>query len=126
MAGTASDVLVLLDALRTGNGVLRTETAALARQNHVGALAEAALGHGWGWGLVGQSLVDPAAAASPQSPGTVAWGGAYGHSWFVDASRELTVVALTNTALSGMWGAFRRPSATPCTPACAAPTPHGR
>jgi len=32
------------------------------------------------------------------------WGGVYGHSWFVDPSRKLTVVLLTNTALEGMMG----------------------
>jgi hypothetical protein len=32
------------------------------------------------------------------------WGGVYGHSWFVDAIREVTVVLLTNTALEGMIG----------------------
>jgi glyoxylase-like metal-dependent hydrolase (beta-lactamase superfamily II) len=51
-------------------------------------------------------LVDPVAAKSPQSAGTWQWGGAYGHSWFVDPKRKLTVVALTNTAIEGMSGAF--------------------
>jgi len=32
------------------------------------------------------------------------WGGVYGHSWFLDRQRGLGVVALTNTALEGMWG----------------------
>ena len=34
------------------------------------------------------------------------WGGAYGHSWFVDRARELSVVALTNTLFEGMSGRF--------------------
>jgi len=53
-------------------------------------------------------LRDPAAAQSPESPGTWRWGGAYGHSWFVDPAQGLSVVALTNTALEGMsnWGRF--------------------
>ena len=34
------------------------------------------------------------------------WGGVYGHTWFVDAARELTVVALTNTSLEGLFGRF--------------------
>jgi hypothetical protein len=29
-----------------------------------------------------------------------------GHSWFVDPQRRLTVVALTNTALEGLYGRF--------------------
>ena len=30
----------------------------------------------------------------------------YGHSWFVDPARRLTVIALTNTALEGLFGRF--------------------
>jgi hypothetical protein len=30
----------------------------------------------------------------------------YGHSWFVDPERALTVIALTNTALEGLFGRF--------------------
>ena len=63
-------------------------------------------GPGWGFGYGWAVLIDPAAAQSPQSPGTLQWGGAYGHSWFVDPVRRLSVVALTNTALEGMAGAF--------------------
>ncbi|MBF3848206.1 serine hydrolase, partial [Burkholderia pseudomallei] len=32
------------------------------------------------------------------------WGGVYGHSWFVDAARGLTVLLMTNTAYEGMSG----------------------
>jgi len=51
-------------------------------------------------------LVDPVAAATPQSAGTLTWGGVYGHTWFVDAARGLSVVALTNTSLEGLFGRF--------------------
>lgn len=34
------------------------------------------------------------------------WGGAYGHSWFIDRANGLSLVALTNTAFEGMSGAF--------------------
>ena len=61
---------------------------------------------GWGFGFGGAVLVDPSAASTPQSPGTWQWGGVYGHSWFVDPQRRLTVVALTNTALEGLYGRF--------------------
>jgi len=44
--------------------------------------------------------------STPQSEGTWRWGGAYGHSWFVDPARGLSVVALTNTLYEGMDGAF--------------------
>jgi CubicO group peptidase (beta-lactamase class C family) len=61
---------------------------------------------GWGFGFGGSVLLDPPAAGSPQSGGTWQWGGVYGHSWFVDPERRLTVIALTNTALEGLFGRF--------------------
>lgn len=51
-------------------------------------------------------LSDSSRANPPQSKGTLQWGGAYGHSWFVDRSAELSVVALTNTLFEGINGAF--------------------
>jgi CubicO group peptidase (beta-lactamase class C family) len=51
-------------------------------------------------------LHDPIATRTPQSPGTWHWSGAYEHSWFVDPFRRITVVALTNTAITGMIGAY--------------------
>jgi CubicO group peptidase (beta-lactamase class C family) len=61
---------------------------------------------GCGFGLGFTVLKDPVAAASPESVGTWRMGGTYGHAWFVDPARKLSVVALTNTALEGMSGAF--------------------
>jgi CubicO group peptidase (beta-lactamase class C family) len=51
-------------------------------------------------------ITDPAMAGTPQSAGTFAWGGVYGHSWFVDPTHGLTAVALTNTAVEGVFGQF--------------------
>jgi CubicO group peptidase (beta-lactamase class C family) len=61
---------------------------------------------GWKWPLAWSVLEDPAKMGTPQSPGTWAWGGVYGNSWFVDPARELSVVIMTNTAVAGMTGAF--------------------
>jgi CubicO group peptidase (beta-lactamase class C family) len=61
-------------------------------------------GRGFGLGIT--VLNDPVAAQTPESAGTWRMGGTYGHSWFVDPAKELTVVAFTNTALEGMSGAF--------------------
>ena len=61
---------------------------------------------GWGFGLGFAVLRDAAASGTPQSVGTWRWGGAYGHSWFVDPARGLSVVALTNTLYEGMDGPF--------------------
>src|SRR5256885_5852110 len=61
---------------------------------------------GFGFGLGFSVLRDAAQAASPESVGTWRWGGAYGHSWFVDRAQELSVVAFTNTLYEGMSGRF--------------------
>ncbi len=73
--------------------------------NQIGGLPMAFWpGRGFGLGIT--VLTDPAAAQSPESVGTWRMGGTYGHSWFVDPQRELSVVAFTNTALEGMAGVF--------------------
>lgn len=61
---------------------------------------------GFGFGLGFSVLRDPALATSPESVGTWRWGGAYGHSWFVDRAQGLSVVAFTNTLYEGMSGRF--------------------
>jgi CubicO group peptidase (beta-lactamase class C family) len=73
--------------------------------DHVGAQAQTQ-GPGWGFGYGGAVLVDPSLTGTPQSPGTFHWIGAYGHSWFIDPAKSLTVVALTNTTFEGMSGKF--------------------
>jgi CubicO group peptidase (beta-lactamase class C family) len=106
LAGTAADFLRFLEVVRTGGAPLvKPQTLARMMQDHVGAQIRSqrpGLGFGYGWSV----LTDPAAAGSPQAPGTIQWGGAYGHTWFVDPTNELSVVALTNTAFEGMNGAF--------------------
>jgi CubicO group peptidase (beta-lactamase class C family) len=106
MVGTALDTLKLLEALRTGgNGFLSAETLTGALQAYVGPEAQTK-GPGWGYGRGWAVLVDPKAAQSPQSTGTLSWGGVYGHSWFIDRARQLTVVGLTNTSIEGNTGRF--------------------
>lgn len=106
MAGTAGDVMRFLDCIRAGGSpVLSRASAEAMAADRVGSHPQA-LGPGWGFGLGSAVLIDPAAAETPQSQGTLRWGGAYGHSWFIDRQRGLTVVALTNTAFEGMSGAF--------------------
>lgn len=108
MVGTPGDALMLLETLRTGGGpVLRPETVAALGSNAVGDMAEKGIGAGWGFGLGVAVLVDPAAAATPQNPGTWRWGGVYGHNWFVDPTAGLTAVTMTNTAVAGMNGPVR-------------------
>lgn len=106
MAGTAGDVLRFLEAIRTGGApILQRDTVVAMMRDQFGTKAQAQ-GAGWGFGFGWGVLVDPGGTGSPQSAGTIQWGGAYGHSWFVDPVRRLTVVALTNTAFAGMAGRF--------------------
>lgn len=105
MIGSAPDVLRLLEAMRKGGApVLKKSTADSMFTNQVAGTPGQQPGVGFGFG--GAFVVDPAAAKTPQSAGTLYWGGVYGHSWFVDPARKITVVALTNTALEGMSGKF--------------------
>ena len=104
MVGSAPDFLLFLERLRQGGGpILKATTAALMTQDQ---LSPDLPGHraGWGFGYGWAVLRDPSAANTPQSPGTLQWGGAYGHSWFVDPKEELTVVLFSNTAFEGMSG----------------------
>lgn len=106
MVGTAEDFLRLLETLRDGGGELLPD--ALIEQMASDQTAGAALQDlpGLGFGLGFSVLRDPALAASPESAGTWRWGGAYGHSWFVDRALGLSVVAFTNTLYEGMSGSF--------------------
>ncbi|MBJ6133659.1 beta-lactamase family protein [Ochrobactrum sp. Q0168] len=106
MAGTASDVLHFLEAIRTGGApVLKSETVETMIRDQVGSEAETQ-GPGWGFGYGWAVLNNAKQAGTPQAVGTLQWGGAYGHYWFVDRKNGLSVVALTNTAFEGMAGAF--------------------
>lgn len=106
MVGTADELLRLLEALRQGGGdVLPAASVAEMARNQTGTMGPPdAPGSGFGLGF--SVLRDPAAAASPEAPGSWRWGGAYGHAWFVDPVRRISVVALTNTLFEGMSGAF--------------------
>lgn len=106
MAGTAGDVLRFLEAIRTGGApILDSGTIEVMATDQVGPQAETQ-GPGWGFGYGWAVLVDPAPTGTPQAPGTLQWGGAHGHNWFIDRANGLSVVALTNTAFEGMSGAF--------------------
>lgn len=105
MAGTANDILTFLEAIRRGGApILKPETVATMMRNQLPPEVEQGPGFGFGYGWA--VLTDPAAAETPQAKGTVRWGGAYGHSWFIDPVNEISVVALTNTAFEGMIGRF--------------------
>lgn len=106
MAGTAADVLTILETIRKGGApLLSSETVRMMMTDQAGGHRqrhEPGSGFGFGWSV----LTDPAEAGVPFPAGTLKWGGVYGHSWFIDPVNRLTVVALTNTTLEGMWGKF--------------------
>ncbi|WP_309607201.1 serine hydrolase domain-containing protein [Phenylobacterium sp.] len=107
MVGTAGEFLAFLEAIRTGGGgVVGAGMAAEMMRNQTGDLSIVTNGPGFGFGFGGAVLLDPAAAGSGHSPGVWLWGGVYGHSWFVDPARRLSVLVMTNTAIEGMTGAF--------------------
>ncbi|BBG69414.1 serine hydrolase domain-containing protein [Serratia marcescens] len=106
MVGSAEDFLRLLETLRQGGGqVLPAEWVTALTTNQIGDLPMPFWpGRGFGLGIT--VLKDPVAARTPESVGSWRMGGTYGHSWFVDPVRQLSVVVFTNTALEGMSGAF--------------------
>jgi CubicO group peptidase (beta-lactamase class C family) len=109
MIGSAPDLLRFFETIRRGGRpVLSHESTAQMMRNQTAYLSSDVQGPmpGWGFGFGGAVLVDPSATGSPQSRGTWQWGGVYGHSWFVDPERRVTVIALTNTALEGLAGQF--------------------
>lgn len=105
MIGSGPDVLRLLEAMRKGGApVLQKSTAEAMFRNQAAGVPGQQPGSGFGFG--GALVVDAAAMKTPQSPGTLAWGGVYGHTWFVDPPKKITVVAMTNTTLEGLAGKF--------------------
>jgi CubicO group peptidase (beta-lactamase class C family) len=109
MNGTAPDMLKFVEAIRTGGApIVSRETAASMMTVQTGDLPIVNRGPGWAFGFGGSILTDPAAALTPQSVGTFGWGGVWGHTWFIDPARRLSVVSLSNTAFEGMMGRYVR------------------
>ncbi|KFF65298.1 beta-lactamase [Pectobacterium brasiliense] len=106
MAGTAGDLLRLLEALRKGGGAPLPDALIEEMERDQTQGLELPNAPGCGFGLCFSVLRDPLLAGSPESSGTWRWGGAYGHSWFVDRTQGLSVVAFTNTMYEGMSGNF--------------------
>ena len=108
MAGTATDFMSFLETIRQGGGaILNPQSTHSMMSNQIGALRiNLELTPSWGFGFGGAVLMDPALAGVPQSAGTWKWGGVYGHHWYVDPQRRLTVAALSNTTAEGMAGDF--------------------
>ncbi|HVY19003.1 MAG TPA: serine hydrolase domain-containing protein [Bauldia sp.] len=107
MNGTTADYTRFMEALRMDGGpILKTETVAMAARNHIGTIPREPKDAGLRNALFGGMIDDPIAAKTPQSAGTLTFGGAWGHSGFMDKARGLSVVTLTNTAVEGVSGVF--------------------
>lgn len=99
MAGTAGDVMRLLEALRGEFLSPGLRDAAFA--NQIGDLTR------WDskrFGFLGAITVE-AGGAIPL--GAVDWGGAWGHNWIVDQATGTVIVVCTNTLFEGCNGPFR-------------------
>ncbi len=104
MQGSAGDYLAFLEALRQGK-LLQPASQRLFMEDQIPGLQREDA-PGWGFSLGAAVLRNARLAKTPQTPGTLQWGGVYGNAWFIDPARELSVVILTNTAIAGMNGPF--------------------
>ncbi len=107
MAGTADDVMKMLEVYNGRPGLLAPETVAMALANQIGDLPRRENDAGKRFSFIGAVLQDPMAANNPCPVGTVDWGGAWGHNWVVDPVNRITIVVCTNTTFEGCNGPFR-------------------
>jgi CubicO group peptidase (beta-lactamase class C family) len=106
MAGTADDVMKMLESYNGSKPILKPQTLAQALSNQIGAVPRRPIDAGKRFSLIGAVLDDPKAARSPCPAGAVDWGGAWGHNWLIDPANRLTVLICTNTAFEGCNGPF--------------------
>lgn len=106
MAGTADDVMRMLDSYNGSEPFLTPDTIAQALSNQIGAIPRREIDAGKRFGLIGAVVDDPVAARTPCPAGTVEWGGAWGNNWIVDPVNRLTIVICTNVAFEGCNGPF--------------------
>ena len=105
MAGTAGDIMTFLDMLRAGGkGVLSRQTVDAGFANQIGDLERDEPGMKFGY--FGAVVTNRKLALTPQSAGTVRWGGVYGLDWFIDREAGLTSLVVTNNAVEGCTGRF--------------------
>jgi CubicO group peptidase (beta-lactamase class C family) len=107
MAGTADDIMKMLEVYNSKPGLIAPETANVALANQIGDLPRRADDAGKRFSFLGAVLADPQAAGNPCPAGTVDWGGAWGHNWVVDRANRMTIVVCTNTTFEGCNGPFR-------------------
>ena len=107
MAGTADDVMRMLEVYNGNPGLLAPGTVQAALANQIGTLQRRGQDAGLSFSYIGAVLEDPAVARRPCPIGTVDWGGAWGHNWVIDPLNRMTIVVCTNTTFEGCNGQFR-------------------
>lgn len=107
MAGTAGDMLKLLEALANDGGpILSKATVEAGFSNQIGDLEMAVQHKGMRFGFFGAIVANPDEANTVMSVGALQWGGIYGHTWFIDRTHGLTGVSFTNTAMNACIGEY--------------------
>lgn len=107
MVGTADDYYKFLSCLASGGRpILKEETTRAMMSNQIGDLTVFGGPPWWGFGYGFAVRKDVSQAGTVCGIGTCKWGGAYGHSFFLDPSNKLTIIICTNTAFEGTLGAF--------------------
>lgn len=107
MAGTADDIMKMLEVYNGKPGLLEPGTVAMALANQIGNLPRGDDDAGKRFSFLGAVLTDPNAAGNPCPAGTVDWGGAWGHNWVIDPVNRITITVCTNTTFEGCNGPFR-------------------
>jgi CubicO group peptidase (beta-lactamase class C family) len=107
MAGTADDVMSMLEVYNGNPGLLAPGTVQAALANQIGTIQRRGQDAGLSFSYIGAVLEDPAVARRPCPVGTVDWGGAWGHNWVIDPLNRMTIVVCTNTTFEGCNGQFR-------------------
>lgn len=105
-ASTAPVIHAILEAVRAdaedGKGrLLSQEMAAAQFRTQSGDLLTEP---GSGFSYMGAVVFDPRITGLPFAPGTLRWGGVYGHTWFIDPAAAMTVTIMTNTIYEGVNG----------------------
>ncbi len=100
LSSTATDYFTFQQMILNGGelkGVrlLSPKTVNLMITNHIGDKSVYIRGPGYGFGLGYSVLMDPGKALEPLTPGTFAWGGAWGTYFWVDPVEEMIGVMLT-------------------------------
>ena len=100
LKSTAADYFTFHQMMLNGgtlNGVrlLSPKTVDLMITNHIGDKSVNLRGPGYGFGLGYSVLLDAGKSAEPLTPGSFAWGGAWGTVFWVDPTEEMIGVLMT-------------------------------